>query len=173
VIDADAIARRAVDPGTDAHAAIAQRWPRVITADGSIDREALATIVFSDESERKALNAIVHPAVRAGAALREREAAPDQIVVHEIPLLFETGQSGFFDAVVLVTAPREQRIERVVKRSGLDRDEVVRRMGAQIHPDEARRLATFTIENTGSIAELRREAQRVFDALSNLSRSTE
>jgi dephospho-CoA kinase len=169
VIDADALARSAVEPGTPAHAAIAARWPQAIGPSGAIDREALATIVFSDEKEREALNAIVHPAVRAAAAEAERGVPRGTIVVHDIPLLFETGQASSFDATVLVTAPNADRIRRVMQRSGLERAEVQRRIDAQIDPALAKRLATLTVENSGSMEDLKIEAERVFGLLSNLS----
>ncbi len=172
LVDADALAREVVAPGTGGFAEIGRRWPHVITSSGTIDREALAAIVFGDDAERAALNAIVHPRVRERAVQLEAAAAPDQIVVHEIPLLYETGQGEFFDRTVLVVAPFEQRIARVMQRSGMTRDAVVRRMAAQILPEEAEKLAGFVIRNEGSIEELRREAERVYQALRNIPART-
>jgi dephospho-CoA kinase len=172
VIDADALARDAVAPGTPGLAEIRRRWPGAIGAGGTLDRKALAAIVFNDERERDALNAIVHPAVRAAAAVREAAVEPDRIVIHEVPLLFESGRMPAFQATVLVVAPVEERIARVGRRSAMPRAEVERRMAAQIAPDEARRLATFTIENDGDLAALQARIERVYESLRHFPRSS-
>jgi dephospho-CoA kinase len=151
IVDADALAREAVAPGTPGLAKIAARWPAAIAPDGTLDREALGRIVFADGNARDELNAIVHPEVRRLAAEREAAAGAEQIVIHDVPLLFE----GLFyrqcDANVLVVADRDTRIGRVVARSGLSEDDVKRRMAAQIDPDRARELADYTIDNDGTI----------------------
>jgi dephospho-CoA kinase len=170
LVDADAIAREVLAPGTQGLALVRERWPQAFLPDGSLNREALAAIVFDDRSERAALNAIVHPRVRARASEIEAQAAPDQAVVHEIPLLFETGQGGSFDRTILVTAPRDVRIARVMSRSGAAREDVERRMAAQIPPREAEKLASFVIRNEGSIEDLRREVERVYRALVTIHR---
>ena len=115
VIDTDELAREAVAPGSDGLREIARRWPQVVR-DGALDRAALAAIVFSAPPERERLNAIVHPHVRRLAAERERSAKPGQLVVQVIPLLFEVGLDREMDRVVLVVAPDERRIARVLAR---------------------------------------------------------
>jgi dephospho-CoA kinase len=126
----------------------------VALLDGSIDRPALARIVFSDNAARADLNAIIHPIVRKRMRDREGEARPDQLLVHEAPLLFEAGVDRECDVTVVVVAPKEVRIERVAARNSLDRDEIERRMAAQLDPDRVRELATYTIENDGTLKEL-------------------
>jgi dephospho-CoA kinase len=149
IIDADAIAREVVAPGTEGLALIAARWPGAIAGDGTLDRGLLAAIVFRDDAARAELNAITHPRVRARADAIEAEAPPGTVVVHVIPLLFEGNFWTECDATVLVVAPRETRVARVISRDGVTEADVERRMRAQIDPDEARKRASYTIENDG------------------------
>lgn len=158
VIDADALARDALAPRSEGLARVASRWPQVLGADGSLDRPKLAAIIFADAKAREFVNGIVHPWVRARSAELETAAPPGQIVVHDVPLLFEAGYYKQCAANVLVIAPREQRIARVIARSGLSRAEVERRMDAQIDPELARTLAGYTIENNGTLEDLRERA---------------
>jgi dephospho-CoA kinase len=165
IIDADVLAREVVDAGTPGLRAIAARWPHAIAADGTLDRAALARVVFADDEDRLRLNAIVHPRVRALAEQREADAPDGTIAVHVIPLLFEGDYWRSCDATVLVVAPDETRIERVVERDGLDPAGVVQRMRAQIDPNDARERATYVIDNDGDRARLRERADAVYDAL--------
>jgi dephospho-CoA kinase len=165
VIDADALAREAVAPGSRGLERIAEKWPAAIALDGTLDREALAAIVFHDGGARDELNAIVHPEVRRLGAEREASAGAEQIVVHDVPLLFEAGFYRFCDANVLVVAEAETRIGRVVARTGFTPQEVERRMKAQIDPERARELADYTIENDGTIAALAQATADVFEDL--------
>lgn len=144
---------------------IAQRWPAAVAPDGTLDRAALAAIVFGDDRARARLNAIVHPRVRALAAAREELAPPDAPVVHVIPLLFEGDAWKSFDATVVVVAPDELRIERAMRRDGVERGDVERRMRAQIDPLVARARATYVIENDGDFDALRARALTVYDDL--------
>lgn len=132
---------------------------------GRLDRASLAEIVFADESARQRLNAIVHPIVRALALERERAAPLHRLVVHVVPLLFETGYAGTVDASVLVVAPEEQRVARACKRDATTPDEVRRRIAAQIPVEEARRRADYIIENDGDRTLLRERTQSVYDRL--------
>jgi dephospho-CoA kinase len=165
IVDADVLAREAVAPGTEALREIAARWPEAIGADGALDRAALAQIVFGDEDARRALGAITHPRVRALAALREAE-APDGLVVHVVPLLFEGDFWRTCERTAVVIAPREARVTRVVARDAARRTDVERRMAAQIDPEAARRRADYVVENDGDLAELRARSARLFEALS-------
>ncbi len=165
VIDADASAREAVAPGTPALAQIAALWPEVITVSGELDRPGLGRIVFADDEARHHLEAIVHPAVRAIALERERMAAPDQVIVHMVPLLFEVGYDQRCDMTVLVVAPVDERIARVCERDRLAPDEVRARMARQIDPDAARARADIVIENAGDLARLERQARKVYEVL--------
>jgi dephospho-CoA kinase len=163
IIDADQLAREVVEPGTPGFAAIAERWPHVIR-NGAIDRAALAAIVFADAGERDALNAIVHPAVRARAAEIETEAG-DGIAVHVVSLLFEGDYWKQCDATIVVIAPAETRIARVQARDGVSRDDVLKRMAAQIDPEIARARATYVIENAGERSALEAASRAVYTSL--------
>jgi dephospho-CoA kinase len=165
VIDADEMARRAVAPGSEGLAQIRKRWPQVVSDDGTLDRTGLAALTFNDEATREALNAIVHPIVRKLAAEREAQGKPNQIVVHDVPLLFESGFSRECDANVVVVAPLEVRVERVQARSNLSRDKIERRIAAQMDPAEARKIADYVIENDGSLEHLRERTKAVYHAL--------
>ncbi len=165
IVDADRLARDAVAPGSAALAAIAERWPQTIAADGTLDRAALARIAFADAAQRENLNAIVHPHVRALADALEAAAPADAIVVHVVPLLFEGEFWRRCDVTVAVVAPDATRIARVVQRDSVDESSVVQRMRAQIDPAEARRRATYTIENDADPATLRERANAVYDRL--------
>ncbi len=164
VIDADALAREALAEGGDGLREVARRWPQAVPG-GRLDRGALAAIVFEDAGARAELDAIVHPLVRRLGAERERAAAPGQLVVHDVPLLFEKDFYRRCDANVLVVAPTGARIARVEARSGLERAEVERRMAAQIAPERARELADFVLENDGTLAELRARANALYPLL--------
>jgi dephospho-CoA kinase len=164
VIDTDELARQATAPGTPALAEIARRWPSAVR-DGMLDRASLAAIVFSNAAEREKLNAIVHPVVRELARQRERASPQHRIVVHVVPLLFETGYAGAVDASVLVVAPEQQRVERTCARDGSTPADVRRRIAAQMPVEEARRRADYTIENDGDRTLLRERARQVYDRL--------
>jgi dephospho-CoA kinase len=139
-------------------------WPQAVR-NGVLDRAALADIVFSDPSARERLNALLHPHIRRVALERETHAKPGQIVVHVVPLLFETGYDRLVDKSVLVVASLEQRIARVVARDKLDEARVRARIAAQIEPGQARKAADFIIENDGNLNHLQDRARAVFEAL--------
>ncbi len=164
IIDADVLAREVVWPGTSGFAAIAARWPATIR-DGLLDRAALAAIVFADPDARAQLDAIVHPRVRALAAEREAEAGRDAIAVHVVPLLFEGDYWRTCARNVLVAAPPELRIARVMARDGWTREAIEARMAAQIDPTVARTLADDVIENDADRDTLARRSRRAYDRI--------
>ena len=164
IVDTDTLAREAVAPGSDGLREIARVWPSVVR-DGHLDRAALGQIVFNDPQARERLNAIVHPHVRRLADEYDRYAKPGQIVVHVVPLLFETGYAERVDASVVVVAPEAQRVERVMQRDRLSEAQVRARMAAQMDPAEARALATYCIENDGDLPHLRERTKTVYEAL--------
>ncbi|MGR4065784.1 MAG: dephospho-CoA kinase [Vulcanimicrobiaceae bacterium] len=164
VIDTDLLAREAVAPGGDAFMQIAREWPAVIRA-GTLDRAALARIVFDDPAARAHLNAIVHPHVRRLAVEHESRAVPGQLIVHVVPLLFETGYADLVDKTVVVIAPDRERLARVMTRDRIDEAAVRARMAAQISPGEARRRADYAIENDGDLAHLRAAVKGVYENL--------
>jgi dephospho-CoA kinase len=176
IIDSDVLARRAVEPGSAALREIAERWgEEVITPEGTLDRAALRRIVFDRPEEREALNAIVHPEV---GRLREQEVAAarargDRIVICDIPLLFEVGMENAFDRVVLVDAPAEVRLQRLVRDRGLDEGEARRMISAQMPSATKRARADFIIENDGGLHELDPRLDAVWDALKREARSIE
>ncbi len=161
VIDTDELAREAVEPGSDGVRAIERMWPRVVRH-GAIDRAALADIVFSDAMSREKLNSIVHPIVRQQALERESLARKGQVIVHVVPLLFETGYIDLVQQSILVTAPLEQRIWRVVHRDNTDEPRVRGRIAAQVDPEEVRARATYVIENDGDLDMLRDRTRDVY-----------
>jgi dephospho-CoA kinase len=155
VIDADEVAREVVAPGTPGLDEIVQAFGAgVLRPNGSLDRQLLGEIVFSDAALRDRLNAIVHP--RVGARMREIEeaaGAPD-VIVHEIPLLAENGLAGAFDVVVVVDAPARAQVERLVSTRGMTRSHALARMSAQATREERLAVATFVVDNSGSLADL-------------------
>jgi dephospho-CoA kinase len=163
VIDADLLAREVVAPGSEGLREIEARWPQAV-AGGALDRAAMASIVFADDAARAQLNAITHPRVRARADELERE-APDGVIVHVIPLLFEGDFWRRCDRTVLVAAPAEVRIARVLARDATERAAVERRLAAQIDPALARSRAGYVIENDGDLGDLRERSMQVYDAL--------
>ena len=164
VIDTDTIAREVVAPNSDGLLEIARQWPQAVRG-GVLDRQVLADIVFADPAARERLNALLHPHIRRIAMEREARATAGQVVVHVVPLLFETGYDRLVDKSVVVVAPLEQRVARVVKRDTLDESRVRARMAAQMPPEEARLNADFTIENDGNLEHLRERSRAVYEAL--------
>ncbi len=168
VIDADTLARQAVAPGTPALGAIVARWGNVmLTADGTLDRGALRRIVFANPADRTALDAIVHPAVKAGrdALLAAARARGERVVVCDIPLLFEAGLTGDVDVIVLVDAPRDIRLERLVRDRGLSRADAAAMIDAQMPAEPKRARADYVIDNTGTLDELAARVDLTWRAL--------
>ena len=164
IIDTDRLAREAVAPGSDGLREIARVWPGVVRGD-NLDRAALAEIVFRDPNARARLNGIVHPHVRRLASNVECYAKPEQLIVHVVPLLFETGYDAQTDANVVVIAPGELRMQRVAKRDGWSEEQIRARMASQIDPQEARARASHVIENDGDLAHLRERTAAVYRGL--------
>ncbi len=164
IVDTDKLAREAVAPGSDGLFQVARAWPSVVR-DDCLDRAALAQIVFADPGARERLNAIVHPHVRRLADEADRYAKPGQIIVHVVPLLFETGYEERVDATILIVAPDPLRFERVTLRDHLNESQIRARIASQIDPNEARARATYVIENDGDLAHLREQTQRIYEIL--------
>jgi len=173
VIDADLLAREAVAPGTDGLAAVVAAFGEgVLAADGSLDRPAVGAIVFADQEQRRTLEGIIHPRVRARAAEIEAEAPPGAVVVHDIPLLTETRQAGSFDAVVVVDVPVETQLDRMVELRGMGRQEAESRVAAQSSREERLAIATYVVDNTGTIEELRARVAEVYAELGGWMRGS-
>ncbi|GAA1732431.1 dephospho-CoA kinase [Aeromicrobium alkaliterrae] len=154
VIDYDLLAREVVEPGAPALAQIAERFGAgVIAADGTLDRPALGAVVFSEESARRDLEAITHPAIRDLAVRREAEAG-DRVVVHDNPLLIEMGGHTACDVVVVVDVPVEVQVERLVRDRGMTEQEAHARIATQASRDDRAAVADVVVDNSGSVDEL-------------------
>lgn len=167
VVDADVLAREVVEPGTPALRAIAERFgPGVIGSDGALNRARLAEIVFADPGARRELEAIVHPAVRAGIDRFFQDLpASTPFAAADIPLLFETGREGDFDAVVVVACPPETQVERIIARDGATSGQALQRLAAQWPIADKVRRADYVIETSGTFAGTDTAVDDVLDAL--------
>lgn len=173
VIDADQLAREVAAPGSPGWAEVVRVFgTEVLTAEGELDRPALARRVFGEESARRALEQIIHPRVRARAAALEDRLDPDALVVHDIPLLVETGQSSDFDVVVVVEAAEEVQVERATAGKGLTEQEVRSRMSAQATPQRRREVADYVLDNTGTRDELQNSVRELWCALRDRAAGT-
>lgn len=167
IIDADAISRELMEPGSDVLDETARAFgPAILTADGRLDRAALASVIFENEAKRKELNSIVHPAVRSEA---ERQAATAQadpgfsgVLIEDIPLLVETGQAQRFDGVVVVETALAERLRRLVDQRGMNRADALARIQAQASDQERREIATWLVDNSHSLEETRRQVETVY-----------
>ncbi len=168
VVDADALAREVVGPGTPGLAAVVTAFgPEVLGPDGALDRARLGALVFADADRRTTLEAIVHPLVRARAAELEASAPAGAVVVHDIPLLVETGQAASFDAVLVVDVPVEVQVSRAVRDRGWSEDEARSRIAAQASREDRLAAATYVVDNTGTTEDLRQRVAEVFAELTD------
>jgi dephospho-CoA kinase len=174
VIDADQLAREVVAKGTPGLAAVVEEFgPGLLTADGDLDRAAMGDLVFSDESARKRLEAIVHPLVFERIVDLETRAPEGAVIVHDIPLLAESGRAaapdrGGFDAVIVVDAPQDVQVARMVRDRGWTEAEALSRIAAQATAEDRRAIATYLVDNTGSLEDLRAEVEKIYAALTTL-----
>ena len=166
-IDADVLARDVVALGTEGLKAVVARFgDSVLAANGSLDRRALARVIFADPRARADLNAIIHPLVRERAAELEAAAPAGAVVVHVIPLLVETGQQDRFDAVVVVDTTVEEQLRRLTCRDGLTRTEAEQRVAAQASREERLGAATHVIDSSGPVQETMRQVGELWRSLS-------
>jgi dephospho-CoA kinase len=164
LVDGDRVAREVVEPGQPALERIAERFgPTVLDSEGRLDRPALAAVAFADEQSRKDLEAITHPAIHAEFARRVLAAAPDAIVVLDVPLLVESGKANErgYHCVIVVEAPCELRLDRLEGR-GVDRVDAEARMAAQATDEARRAIATWVLHNDGDLAKLERQVDTVW-----------
>lgn len=167
IVDADLLAREVVAPGSEGLAEIVKAFgSNVLTTAGELDRPKMGAIVFEDEERRRVLESIIHPRVRRRGAELEAAAGPDAVVVHDIPLLAETGQGAHFDAVVVVDVPTRVQVERMMGLRGMTEDEARARIAAQATREERLAVATHVVENTGTHEDLRHRVAEVFAELS-------
>jgi dephospho-CoA kinase len=165
VIDADLLAREVVEPGTPALSAIVDRFGTSVLAGDALDRAALGRVVFADPVDRRDLEQIIHPAVRARAAEIEQAAAADAVVVHVIPLLVETGQQHDFDLVVVVDVDHGTQLARLQDRSSLTAEEAEARLSAQATREERLAAADVVLGNSGTVEELQRDVDELWQRL--------
>ncbi|MEU3335958.1 dephospho-CoA kinase [Streptomyces sp. NPDC006668] len=163
LIDADRIAREVVEPGTPGLAAVVEAFGEdVLTADGSLDRPGLGSIVFADPDRLAVLNSIVHPLVGARSRELEQAAAEDAVVVHDVPLLAENGLAPLYDLVIVVDASPETQLDRLVRLRGMTEQDARARMAAQASREKRLEIADIVIDNDVPLEELRRRVKDVW-----------
>ncbi|WP_395360059.1 dephospho-CoA kinase [Streptomyces sp. YH02] len=166
LIDADRIAREVVEPGTPGLAAVVEAFgDDVLTAEGTLDRPKLGSIVFADADRLATLNAIVHPLVGARSAELERRAGTGDVVVHDVPLLTENGLAPLYDLVVVVDASPETQLDRLVRLRGMAESEARARMAAQATRAQRLAVADLVIDNDGPLDALEPQVRKVWDEL--------
>jgi dephospho-CoA kinase len=169
IIDADAITRELQVPGTPVFAAMVERFgPDIVAADGTLDRAAVAKIVFNDEQARKDLEAIVHPAVGLEMVRRMQAVADsDKVVVYDVPLLVEAGRAGY-GAVIVVDVDPDIAVQRLIDQRGFGEADARARLANQASREDRRAVADRVIDNSGTIDELRAQVDDVWSWLRQL-----
>ena len=166
ILDADAISREVVEPGTEGLKAVAAEFgEKVLLPDGTLDRRALGAEVFGDPQKLERLNGILHPIIKAEMLCRAAEIEeqhPKDIVIFDVPLLIKSGWQDVADEVWLVSAPVEQRIRRIAMRDGLDEKQTMERISAQMTDEQKAKYADVIINNGGSIQELEERVTKLY-----------
>jgi len=167
VVDADEATHAVYEPGSPGFDAVVREFGAEYVRDGKIDRSRLGALVFADEDARHRLNAIVHPLVREWMAARTAEAVQNgtEVVVQDVPLLFENGLSRLYSTVLLVYVPEPVQLERLVKGRGLSDDRARAMIAVQMPIEEKRTLANHVIDNSGSRESTRKQVQTIWKAL--------
>ncbi|GAA4720669.1 dephospho-CoA kinase [Nocardioides conyzicola] len=166
IIDGDVLAREVVEKGTPGLDQVVEAFgPEILLPDGAMDRAKVGQIVFNDEAKRKLLESIVHPLIFERYAALEASAPADGVVVHDIPLLAESGRADTFDAVIVVETPAEVQVERMLRDRGWTRQDAESRIASQATPEQRRAIATYLIVNTGTREELRARVEAVYAEL--------
>ncbi|WP_067624072.1 dephospho-CoA kinase [Alicyclobacillus acidiphilus] len=171
IVDADVWARKVVEPGTEGLAEIVDAFGReVLLPDGTLNRKKLGAIVFSDDKARQTLNQIVHPRVRRGMLDETRayvKQAGDKKVIWDVPLLFEGDTRHLVGSTIVVSASPDVQLARVMARDGIDEKAALARIRAQMPLEEKRRLATFVIDNDGTLENTRKQVERIWTTILN------
>ncbi|MDO5048276.1 MAG: dephospho-CoA kinase [Actinomycetaceae bacterium] len=165
IADADEIGRELMQPGTESLAAVVQRFGEQIAPGGVLDRAGLAKIVFSNEDALADLNALMHPRIRARALEILQSAKPGGLGVYDAAILIEAKMTNMVDAVAIVVADEEQRVERLVSIRGMSEDDARRRIANQMSDEQRRPHASIVLENHGTIADLEAVAREVYTLL--------
>ena len=166
LIDADRIAREVVAPGTPGLAAVVDAFGAdVLAPDGTLDRPRLGSIVFADPERLAVLNSIVHPLVGARSRDLENAAAPDAVVVHDVPLLAENALGPLYDLVIVVDAAPETQLDRLVRLRGMTEEDARARMAAQATREKRLLIADVVIDNDVPLEDLKRRVAEVWTDL--------
>ncbi|MFO8165882.1 MAG: dephospho-CoA kinase [Thermodesulfobacteriota bacterium] len=169
VIDFDYLARVVVEPDKPAWRDIVDYFgPEILSSDRSLNRSKLAEIVFSDTQRRKALEGFIHPRIfeKRNTLLKDiRKQDPDAVVIIDVPLLFELNLNKKFDTIIIVYVSRDVQIERAIKRGGLSKEEVEKRVNAQIPIEEKKLLSDYIINNEGGLKNTRYQVKKVIQEL--------
>lgn len=168
VVDADVLAREAVAVGSPAYKRLVARWgPDILAPDGSLNREALRHTVFADRTQLEELNAIVHPNVNKlrRKMVSDARKRGDVVLIYVVPLLFERRLAAEFDQIILVDAPTDLRLERLVKSRGVSEEDAANMIAAQMRAELKRARADFVIENSGSLDELHTQVDAIWEQL--------
>jgi dephospho-CoA kinase len=168
IMDADVLARDVVAVGSPAYDRVVARWgPEILSPDGSLDRAALRHTVFADRTQLDELNAIVHPQVNKlrRKIVAEARKRGDSVLIYVVPLLFERRLVNEFDEIILVDAPRELRLDRLVRLRGISEDDAANMISSQMVAELKRARADFVIENSGTIEQLREQVDAVWERL--------
>ena len=174
LIDADVAARAVVEPGTPGLGEITAVFgPQVLLPDGRLNRERLGQIVFADDGALAKLNAIVHPLVHERTQQLEQQATatlgPGGIIVHDVPLLAENGLQNGFDTVIVVDAPDDQRLQRLIETRGMTAEHARERIAAQASRDQRLAIADMVVDNSGTLADLDQQVAEVWSVLHDLA----
>ena len=162
-IDADQLARIAIEPGSSGFEEVVAEFSSKILTEGDIDRQKLGKIVFKDADKRKKLEAIIHPRVQEALAQKIKSLSPGDVLVYEIPLLVETRAAEKFDFIITVESDIENRLDRLFER-GMDEDEAERRIAAQASQAQREAVADRVIVNDGDRADLFAECARIWES---------
>ena len=168
VIDADEATHAVYEPGTPGFEAVVREFGESIVGDGRIDRARLGRLVFDDEESRRRLNAIVHPLVREWMAARTAEAIEGsaEVVVQDVPLLFENGLEDLFSSVLFVYTPEDIQLERLVEGRGVPRERARAIIAAQMPIEEKQRRAHHVVDNSGTVDQTRNQVEEVWAQMS-------
>jgi dephospho-CoA kinase len=168
VVDADLIAREVVEPGTPGLAAVVVEFgPSILTADGALDREALGKLVFGHDERRKALSGILHPLIgtRSAELWAEAEASGAAVLVHDVPLLVESGLESMYDEIVVVDVPAEVQLQRLVEHRGMTSEDAQARIASQASREQRLASATRVLDNSGTREALTAQVEQLWTAL--------
>jgi dephospho-CoA kinase len=164
LIDLDAIAREVVHPGQPSLLRIVEQFGQaILQEDGTLDRKRLGSIIFADPAQRKALEAIIHPAIRAVMKARmddHERRCQDKLVVVDVPLLYESGLEAYFQEIMVVYVPKEIQLQRLIQRDKLTEEEAQRRLNAQMDIEEKRNKADIVIDNSDSLIQTKQQIDR-------------